>query len=90
MKSRSLPFPKFCGLRRSRSDAAGSWQPMNRPRYTRRDFPLRLAAILPLFGIAESAFSLAAHTDRSGISNACECIHQEVAFKVPRKRVMRP
>jgi activator of HSP90 ATPase len=60
---------------------------MNLPRHTRRDFPVRLAAILPLFGIEESAFSVNPQADRNGISNACECIHQEVVFKAPRKRV---
>jgi activator of HSP90 ATPase len=60
---------------------------MNLPRHTRRDVPVRLAAILPLFGIAESAFNHGTQADRNGISNACECIHQEVAFKAPRKRV---
>jgi activator of HSP90 ATPase len=60
---------------------------MNLPRYTRRDFPLRFAAILPLFGMGESGFSLDAQADRNGISHTCESIHQEVVFKAPRKRV---
>lgn len=60
---------------------------MNLPRYTRRDFPVRLAAILPLFGIARNAFGLDPQADRNGISNTCESIHQEVAFKASRKRV---
>ena len=57
------------------------------PRYTRRDFPVRLAAILPLFGLTKSAFSPDPQADRNGISNACESIHQEVVFKAARKRV---
>lgn len=64
---------------------------MNLLRYTRRDFPVRLAAILPLFAVSKSAFSLGpgadSQADRNGISNTCECIHQEVVFKAPRKRV---
>jgi activator of HSP90 ATPase len=57
-------------------------------RYSRRDFPLRLAALLPLAGIAERAFSLAVpQAERNGISQACESIHQEVVFKAARKRV---
>src|SRR5216684_962975 len=61
---------------------------MNVTRYSRRDFPWRLAAILPLLGIAESAFSTPApETDRNGISHTCESIHQEVVFKAGRKRI---
>jgi len=55
---------------------------------TRRDFPLRLAAILPAFGIAKTAFGLAdPQAERYGISHTCESIHQEVVFKASRKRV---
>ena len=57
------------------------------PQYTRRDFPVRLAAILPLFGLTKSAFIPDPQADRNGISNACESIHQEVVFKAARKRV---
>jgi activator of HSP90 ATPase len=47
-----------------------------------------MAAILPIFGIAESAFGLPApQSDRTGISHTCESIHQEVVFKATRKRV---
>jgi activator of HSP90 ATPase len=61
---------------------------MNRTRYTRRDFPARFAAILPLLGIAKGAFSLPApQADRNGISHTCESIHQEVVFKAARKHV---
>jgi activator of HSP90 ATPase len=61
---------------------------MNFARHTRRDFPARFAAILPLLGIAKGAFSLPApQTDRNGISHTCESIHQEVVFKVAPKRV---
>ena len=60
---------------------------MNLPRYTRRDFPVRFAASLPLFGIAKNAFGLDPQADGNGISNACESIHQEVVFKAARRRV---
>lgn len=49
---------------------------------------MRLAAMLPLFGMAESAFALPdPQADRNGISHTCESIHQEVVFKAARKRV---
>jgi activator of HSP90 ATPase len=61
---------------------------MNLTRHTRRDFPLRFAAILPLLGIAKGAFSLPVpQADRNGVSHTCESIHQEVVFKAARKRV---
>jgi len=57
-------------------------------RSTRRDFSLRLAAMLPAVGLAESAFGMSApQADRNGISHTCESIHQEVVFKAARKRV---
>lgn len=61
---------------------------MNLTRHTRRDFPARFAAILPLLGIAKGAFSVPVpQPDRNGISHTCESIHQEVVFKAARKRV---
>jgi len=61
---------------------------MNLTRHTRRDFPARFAALLPLLGIAKGAFSLTVpQADRNGISHTSESIHQEVVFKASRKRV---
>jgi activator of HSP90 ATPase len=61
---------------------------MNLTRHTRRDFPARFAALLPLLGIAKGAFSLTVpQADRNGISHTSESIHQEVVFKAARKRV---
>jgi uncharacterized protein YndB with AHSA1/START domain len=61
---------------------------MNRTRYTRRDFSVRFAALLPVFGMAEDVFGLSTpQADRNGISQTCESIHQEVVFKASRKRV---
>jgi len=56
--------------------------------HTRRDFSVRLAAMLPLLGAADSTFSSSTpEDDRNGISNTCERIHQEVVFKAERKRI---
>jgi len=56
--------------------------------HTRRDFSVRLAATLPVLGLAKNAFSLAdAQSDREGISRTSESIHQEVVFNATRKRV---
>ena len=57
-------------------------------RHTRRDFPVRFAAMMPLLGGAERALALGdSQSDRNGISHDCERIHQEVVFKAGRKRV---
>jgi activator of HSP90 ATPase len=57
-------------------------------RHTRREFPVRLVATLPLFGMAGSAFGKSdPQGDRNGISHSCESIHQEVVFNAARKRV---
>ena len=57
-------------------------------RLSRRDFPVRFAAVLPAFSIAGGAFRLAdPQADRNGILHTCESIHQEVVFKTARKRV---
>jgi activator of HSP90 ATPase len=57
-------------------------------RHTRRDFSVRMAAMLPLFGAADSVFGLPdSDSERNGILNACERIHQEVFFKAERKRI---
>jgi activator of HSP90 ATPase len=61
----------------------------------RRDFSLRLASLLPAFGIAQSAFGtvLAARGERLAppppdeIIHNAGAIHQEVVFKAARKRV---
>jgi uncharacterized protein YndB with AHSA1/START domain len=61
---------------------------MRPTRYTRRDFSVGMAAVLPVFGMAESAFGMPTpQADRNGISHTCESIHQEVVFKAARKRV---
>jgi activator of HSP90 ATPase len=61
---------------------------MNLTRYTRRDFSVRLAAALPVAGMAGSAFGPPGpQADRNGISHTCERIHQDVAFRATRKRV---
>lgn len=61
---------------------------MKLQRYTRRDFSLCLAAIVPAFGMAEGAVPLPTpQADRNGISHTCESIHQEVIFKAARKLV---
>jgi activator of HSP90 ATPase len=60
---------------------------MKTVRYTRRDFSVGLAS-LSVFGVAQNTFSLSGpQADRNGISHASESIHQEVAFKAPRKRI---
>ena len=57
-------------------------------RFTRRDFPACLAAMLPLFGMPGSALGLDdPQANREGISHTSESIHQEVAFKASRKRI---
>jgi activator of HSP90 ATPase len=61
---------------------------MKLTRYTRRDFSVGMAAILPAFGMAGSSFGLPTpQADRNGISHTCESIHQEVVFKATRKRI---
>lgn len=61
---------------------------MNRIAHTRRNFSVGLAAMLPMLGLAKSAFGLAdAQSDREGISRTSESIHQEVVFDASRKRV---
>lgn len=61
---------------------------MNRSGQTRRDFSMRLAAVLPAIGGAGNAFGVASlQAARDGISHTCESIHQEVVFKAARKRV---
>jgi hypothetical protein len=43
---------------------------MNVSRYSRRDFSVRAAAMLPVFGMAERAFGLPdSQPDRDGISH---------------------
>jgi activator of HSP90 ATPase len=59
--------------------------------FTRRDFSLRLASLVPALGIAGTLFGSAA-TATGGvpdeeISHAAESIHQEIVFKASRKRV---
>jgi activator of HSP90 ATPase len=61
---------------------------MNLTRSTRRDFSVRLAAMLPVVGMARTAFGVPVpQADREGISHTSESIHQEVVFKASRKRV---
>ena len=53
---------------------------MNVSRYTRRDFAVRVAAMLPVFGMAERAFGLPdSQPDRNGISHTCKI--SEIASK---------
>jgi activator of HSP90 ATPase len=55
--------------------------------YTRRNFSIGLAAILPAL-TSKSAFALPGpQADRNGISHTCESIHQEVIFKATKKRI---
>jgi activator of HSP90 ATPase len=63
---------------------------MKTTKLTRRDFSVRLGALLPVLGIAEGASGLSGPQvsyDPEGISHSCDCIHQEVVFKATRKRV---
>jgi activator of HSP90 ATPase len=61
--------------------------------FTRRDFSIRLASLLSGLGLGGSAFGLsglvrvARVSGSDDVSHACEAIHQEVTFKVERKRV---
>jgi activator of HSP90 ATPase len=61
--------------------------------FTRRDFSVRLAALLPGLGFAGTAFGFtgssrpARPAGSEEISHTGEAIHQEVAFKADRKRV---
>jgi len=61
--------------------------------FTRRDFSVRLALLLPGLGVAGSAFGFTASprparfAGPEEISHTGEAIHQEVAFKADRKRV---
>jgi hypothetical protein len=53
---------------------------MNVSGYSRRDFSVRLSAMLPVFGMAERAFGLPdTKADRNGISHTCEI--SEIASK---------
>ena|ERR1700686_2052707 len=72
----------------SRETNAGSERKVNLTVYTRRDFSVRLTALLPLVGKVENGFSLPGpQADRNGISHTSESIHQEVVLKGSRKRV---
>src|SRR5438128_122517 len=61
--------------------------------FTRRDFAVRLAALLPGLGLGGAAFGAArgsraaASAGNDEISHTAESIHQEVVFKASRKRV---
>lgn len=59
--------------------------------FSRRNFSLRLASFLPMFGIASTALGSGSNAteDSPGdaISRTAEAIHQEVVFKASRKRV---
>jgi uncharacterized protein YndB with AHSA1/START domain len=61
--------------------------------FTRREFTIRVASLLPTVGIASTKFAsiISPGTQKSSatdeITHTCEAIHQEVIFKVPRKRV---
>jgi uncharacterized protein YndB with AHSA1/START domain len=62
---------------------------------TRRDFSVRLAALLPALGIAQTAFGRTGISRTAGlagpeeISRTSESIHQEVVFAASRERVYR-
>ena len=61
--------------------------------FTRRDFTMRLATLLPAIGVAGTTFTSAAFpnaqkcTAADEITHTNEAIHQEVIFKASRKRV---
>lgn len=58
--------------------------------FTRRDFSVRLATLLPALGIAAPAFAFMQNPPTAApdeISHAAESIHQEVAFKASPKRI---
>jgi uncharacterized protein YndB with AHSA1/START domain len=68
---------------------------MNSPVFTRRDFSVRLTALLSGLGIAKTAIGRT-RTVRAAdpaaaeeISRTSEAIHQEVAFAASRERVFR-
>lgn len=61
--------------------------------YTRRDFSVRMAGLLPVLGAAGTAFGATGSANLAGfagseeITHTSEAIHQEVVFKASRKRV---
>ena len=61
--------------------------------FTRRDFPVRMASLLPMLGMTSSALGFTDGTRTAGfagseeITHTSEAIHQEVAFKASSKRV---
>ncbi|HLJ41330.1 MAG TPA: SRPBCC domain-containing protein [Candidatus Acidoferrales bacterium] len=66
---------------------------MNSNLFSRREISARLASLFPAIGLAGAAlrFSGASHQSTAGareeVSHTAEAIHQEVFFKVSRKRV---
>ncbi len=61
---------------------------MKLTRYTRRDFSMGLAAVLPVVGMKKKAFSLSdTQADRNGVSPSGESIHQEMVYKATPKRI---
>ena len=61
--------------------------------FTRRDFSVHIASLLPVVGMAGPAFSFRGNDHTSGyaggeeVTHTSEAIHQEVVFKASRKRV---
>ena len=61
--------------------------------FTRRDFSVRMASLLPILGAAGSAlgstgsFGAAEFAGGEEVTHTSEAIHQEVVFKASRKRV---
>lgn len=58
--------------------------------FSRRDFSVRLATLLPALGISAPAFAFAKNSSAAPpdeISHTAESIHQEVAFKASPKRI---
>src|SRR5579859_4919212 len=82
---------RICWMRCMARRSAGSNEETTHMTFheqTRRDFWVRLAAVLPAMGLAGNAVVLASpQADRNGISHTCDSIHQEVVFKASRKRV---
>jgi activator of HSP90 ATPase len=61
--------------------------------FTRRDFSVRMASLLPMLGVAGSALGSTGSSGAAGfaggeeVTHTSEAIHQEVVFKASRKRV---
>lgn len=54
--------------------------------FTRRDFSVGMASLLPMFGVAGTAFT-SGYAGSEDVTHTSEAIHQEVVFRASRKRV---